>query len=95
MSVDLLIRGGTVYDGTGADPVQRDILVCDGRIDALTIGDAHIEAGRVVDADGLAVAPGFIDIHTHSDVSVLLDGRAQSKVHQGVTTEVVGNCGFS
>ncbi|NEE01894.1 N-acyl-D-amino-acid deacylase family protein [Phytoactinopolyspora halotolerans] len=95
MSVDLLIRGGMVYDGTGAGPVRRDVLVCDGRIDALTTGDADIEARRVIDATGLAVTPGFIDIHTHSDVSVLLDGRAQSKVHQGVTTEVVGNCGFS
>lgn len=95
MAVDLLIRGGLVYDGTRTAPARRDVLVCDGRIEALTTGDGEIEARRVIEAGGLAVAPGFIDIHTHSDISVLLDGRAQSKVHQGVTTEVVGNCGFS
>ena len=92
---DLLIRGGMVIDGTGAAPVRSDVLVRDGRIEALLNGAADVEAERVVDADGLVVAPGFIDIHTHSDISVLLDGRAQSKVFQGVTTEVVGNCGFS
>lgn len=95
VSVDLLIRGGMVYDGTGANPDRRDVLIRGGRIDALTTGDSDVEAARVVDARGLAVTPGFVDIHTHSDVSVLLDGRAQSKVHQGVTTEVAGNCGFS
>ncbi|WP_166355655.1 N-acyl-D-amino-acid deacylase family protein [Phytoactinopolyspora limicola] len=92
---DLLIRGGTVVDGTGAPPVEGDLLVVDGRIEAVLRPHEPAEASQVIDAAGLVVAPGFIDIHTHSDVSVLLDGRAQSKVHQGVTTEVVGNCGFS
>ncbi|WP_162606247.1 N-acyl-D-amino-acid deacylase family protein [Jiangella asiatica] len=91
----LVIRGAAVLDGTGTPAVRGDVLVDDGRIEALLPPGAPVAAARVVDAGGLVVAPGFIDIHTHSDVSVLLDGRAQSKVHQGVTTEVVGNCGFS
>lgn len=95
MAVDLLIRNGVVYDGTGASPVRCDVLVNGGLVEALTPPDVPAEAAQVIDADGLAVAPGFVDIHTHSDVSVLLDGRAQSKIHQGVTTEVTGNCGFS
>ncbi|NED94986.1 amidohydrolase family protein [Phytoactinopolyspora alkaliphila] len=96
MKVDLVIRGGTVVDGSGSSPVQADVLVGAGRVVAIEpAGGGPVPDARVLDATSLAVAPGFIDIHTHSDVSVLLDGRAQSKVAQGVTTEVVGNCGFS
>ncbi len=91
---DFLVRGGTVYDGSGAPPRRADVRVDAGRITA--IGDGLQAPGhRVVEAGGLVVAPGFIDIHTHSDVSLLQDGRGQSKVTQGVTTEVTGNCGFS
>ncbi|HLT60418.1 MAG TPA: amidohydrolase family protein, partial [Microlunatus sp.] len=90
-----LIAGGTVLDGTGGPAVAADLLITDGRIESLLPpGTAVADAART-DATGMVVAPGFIDVHTHSDVSVLLDGRAESKINQGVTTEVTGNCGFS
>ena len=91
---DLLIRGGEVIDGTGAAARRADLAVSDGRI--VTIGDcAGREALRVIDASGQVVAPGFIDIHTHSDFTLPLNPQAESKIRQGVTTEVVGNCGYS
>ncbi|MHB1533380.1 MAG: N-acyl-D-amino-acid deacylase family protein [Acidimicrobiales bacterium] len=94
MIADLVIRGGLVYDGLGSTPQQADVAVTHGTITAVA-NRIDMEALRIVDAEGSAVAPGFIDMHTHSDVSLLLDGRAESKVHQGVTTDVTGNCGFS
>ena len=94
MKLDLLIRGGTVFDGNGSAARQTDVGVLGDRI--AFIGDgAATQPERVLDASGQVVAPGFIDIHTHSDMSLLIDGRGQSKVSQGVTTEVTGNCGFS
>ena len=94
MKIDTLIRGGLVVDGTGAAPRRADIGLQGGTIHF--VGNAaQVDAARVIDATGLVVAPGFIDIHTHSDMALLQDGRGQSKVHQGVTTEVTGNCGFS
>jgi len=94
MQADLLIRGAHVFDGTGAPAREVDVATRQGVI--VLVGDGtDLQAARVVDAAGLVVAPGFIDIHTHSDMSLMLDGRGQSKVSQGVTTEVTGNCGFS
>jgi N-acyl-D-aspartate/D-glutamate deacylase len=87
----LLIRNGTVYDGTGAEGRIADVAVDEGRIAG--VGDIDMDATEI-DATGLAVAPGFIDIHSHSDYTLLMDPRAVSAIHQGVTTEVVGNCGF-
>ena len=87
----LLIRNGMVYDGTAADGRVADVAIDDGRIVGIGQFDGDAE---VIDADGLAVAPGFIDIHSHSDYTLLMDPRAVSAIHQGVTTEVVGNCGF-
>src|SRR5438874_866291 len=95
MDFDLLVRGATLVDGTGAEPRPGDLGVRDGRIAALGEIPASAEAARVVDASGLVLAPGFVDIHTHSDVTLLVDPAGESKVLQGVTTEVVGNCGFS
>jgi len=89
--VKLVIRNGTVYDGTGAAGRVTDVAIDDGRIAG--VGQLELEAEEI-DAAGLAVAPGFIDIHSHSDYTLLLDPRAVSAIHQGVTTEVVGNCGF-
>lgn len=90
----LLLRGGLVVDGSGSEPVLGDVLVRAGRI---AKAGGHIEASgaRVVDVDGLAVAPGFIDMHAHSDLAVLADGEHLAKVTQGVTTEVVGQDGLS
>jgi N-acyl-D-aspartate/D-glutamate deacylase len=91
VSVDLAIRNGVVIDGTGGEPVRADVGVKGDRI--VSVG--HVpEAAREIDADGKVVAPGFIDIHSHSDFTLLVDPRAASAVHQGVTLEVVGNCGF-
>jgi N-acyl-D-amino-acid deacylase len=91
---DLLIRGGQVIDGTGAPGLEADVSVGDGRIVAVERRSSR-PARRVIDARGQVVAPGLIDIHTHSDFTLPLNQRAESKIRQGVTLEVVGNCGFS
>ena len=91
---DLLIRGGHVIDGTGAPGVDADVSIVAGRIVAVERRSSR-EARRVIDARGQVVAPGLIDIHTHSDFTLPLNPRAESKIRQGVTLEVVGNCGFS
>lgn len=94
MSEDLLIRGGIVIDGTGAPERRADVAVSDGRIAA--IGTDIVPSGaRVVEASGRTVTPGFIDIKTHSDWTLPLMPRAESKIRQGVTTEVIGHCGYS
>ncbi len=92
---DLLIRGATLLDGTGAPPRPDDLGVVGERIAAIGAIPGDATAARLIDARGRALCPGFIDVHSHSDVSLLLDPRGESKVHQGVTTEVIGNCGFS
>ncbi len=91
---DLLIRGGLVVDGSGAPGREADVAVAGGRVAAVEPRSARL-AHRVIDARGQAVAPGLIDIHTHSDFTLPLNPRAESKIRQGVTLEVVGNCGFS
>ncbi|MQA83941.1 MAG: amidohydrolase family protein [Streptosporangiales bacterium] len=94
---DLLIRGGMVADGTGAPLVRGDVLCRGERVLAVEPPGA-IPAQydvRVLDADGLVVAPGFIDVHSHADNAPLLAEHDTTKILQGVTTEVVGNCGFS
>ena len=89
---DLLIRGGRLVDGTGAGARAADVGIMADRISA--VGDlSGAEARQSLDASGLVVAPGFIDIHSHSDFTLLIDPRAHSQVYQGVTTELVGNCG--
>ena len=90
---DLLIRGADVVDGTGTPARRVDVAVAGGKIVAL--GDDLGDARRVIDATGSVLAPGFIDIHTHSDYAFPVNPRAESKIRQGVTTEVVGNCGYS
>jgi N-acyl-D-amino-acid deacylase len=90
----LLLRGGTVIDGTGADRFVADVRIDGDRITAIGPGLAAPEA-EVVDVAGRVVAPGFIDVHTHDDQIVLADPRMLPKITQGVTTVVVGNCGIS
>ena len=91
---DSVFSNGMVVDGTGASAFRADIGIVGDRIGA--IGDlSHADAGDRIDVGGLCVAPGFIDIHTHSDAVLLADGRADSQVCQGVTSEVIGQCGFS
>lgn len=88
-SYDVLIKGGTVYDGTGGEPRQADVAIRGDRIAA--IGDLqNVRAGSVVDASGLAVAPGFINMLSHSEVSLIVDGRSMSELKQGVTTQIFG-----
>jgi N-acyl-D-aspartate/D-glutamate deacylase len=91
---DLLIRGGHVVDGSGGPGRDADVVVRTGRIAVVEPRSAR-PAHRVIDARGQVVAPGLIDIHTHSDFTLPLNPRAESKIRQGVTLEVVGNCGFS
>src|SRR5262249_42206594 len=87
---DLLIRGGRVVDGTGNPWFQGDVAVRGDRIVAVGRVPEGAAARRVIDAQGLVVAPGFIDMHSHSDMPLLEDGAALSKLYQGVTTEVLG-----
>ena len=91
---DILIRGGEVIDGTGAPGRVADVAIRGGRIAAIEANRTE-SAERVIDAHGCVVAPGFIDIHTHSDFTLPLNQKAECKIRQGVTTEVVGNCGIS
>jgi N-acyl-D-amino-acid deacylase len=91
---DILIRGGTLFDGSGSPGVSGDILIADGRIAAIGQNLAG-SVRKTIDAQGLAVAPGFIDIKTHSDFTLPINPKAESKVRQGVTTEIIGHCGFS
>jgi N-acyl-D-amino-acid deacylase len=91
---DLAIRGGTILDGTGAPAWKGDLGIAGDTIAA--VGDiAPAQARRVIDASGLHVCPGFVDIHSHSDFSIPAYPTADSRVRQGVTTEVTGNCGSS
>src|SRR5271166_4139800 len=91
---DILIRGGLVIDGSGRPGEIADLAVSDGRIAAV---GRSLSAGsaRTIDAEGLAVTPGFIDIKTHSDFTLPINPKAESKVRQGVTSEIIGHCGFS
>ena len=89
---DLLIRGGTLVDGTGAQAVRGDLGISNGRIAAL--GDVRGTAARTLDASGCIVAPGFVDIHTHYDAQIFWDRMVTISPWHGVTSVVMGNCGF-
>lgn len=91
---DFLIRNATVFDGTGAEGQMLDIAVRGGRISA--IGPSlTCRAGERIDAGGLALAPGFVDVHTHDDTNVIRTPEMLPKLSQGVTTVIIGNCGIS
>src|ERR1700722_7023808 len=99
----LLLVGGLVVDGTGHKPPERaDVLLSDGRGEAFlrpasypADGPVGLESARSLDCTGALVTPGFIDIHTHSDLTWLTTPDCSSRVTQAITTEVVGNCGMS
>ena len=91
---DTLIRNAQLVDGSGADAERADIAICGDCI--FVIGTAlAMQASAVVEAEGLCLAPGFIDVHTHDDISVIRDPRTLAKISQGVTTVITGNCGIS
>jgi N-acyl-D-amino-acid deacylase len=91
MSFDLVIRGGTVIDGTGAERFTADVAIKDGRI--AEVGKIEARGAREIDAAGALVTPGFIDIHTHYDGQVSWDPILKPSVNHGVTTAIMGNCG--
>jgi len=91
---DLVLRGGTVYDGSGRPPFAADVLVAGDRIARVGRVERNGDA-REIDADGRAIAPGFIDIHSHSDEAMFVNDAMESAVHMGVTLVVCGNCGGS
>jgi N-acyl-D-aspartate/D-glutamate deacylase len=94
MQWDIVIRGGLLIDGSGRPGELADLAIANGRIARIAPALAGA-AARTIDAEGLAVAPGFIDIKTHSDFTLPINPKAESKVRQGVTTEIIGHCGYS
>ena len=96
MAFDVVIRGGTMVDGTGAAPVKADIGITGNRI--TTVGDipqSANESAKNIDAVGLHISPGFIDVHSHADAALLKDGQHASGIRQGVTTEIISPDGLT
>ena len=88
---DLLIKGGTIIDGSGNAATMADIGIIGEQIAEIGLVEAN-PSKQTIDATGRYVCPGFIDIHTHSDLTLALDGRAFSSLSQGITTQIMGNC---
>ena len=92
---NILLKGGEVHDGAGRVLYGFDVAIKDGLIVEITKDIPDTAAEMKIDVTGLIVPPGFIDMHTHSDSTLIAYGRAESQVHQGVTTEVISQCGIS
>ncbi|HJP32006.1 MAG TPA: D-aminoacylase [Candidatus Latescibacteria bacterium] len=91
---DLVLCNGRVLDGTGAPALSADVGIQEGRV--VAVGDlSAVDARQTIDASERFVAPGFIDMHTHSDLTLVIEGRASSSLAQGITTQIAGNCGVS
>ena len=95
MIADLVVRGALVVDGTGTAPFRGDVAVADGRIVAVAPALGGVDAARTVDADGVALMPGIVDSHTHFDAQITWDPTLSPSPALGVTTAVIGNCGFT
>ncbi len=91
--LDVIIKNAYIIDGTGGPKFEADIGIKGEKI--VEIGKLEPQAAEIIDAKGLVVSPGFIDMHSHSDISLLINPKAESKIRQGITTEVIGNCGSS
>ncbi len=92
--IDCIFEKGLIYDGSGNKPYAGDVAILGDRIECIGQLD-DVECIQRINIEGLVVTPGFIDLHTHSDFTLVANGKAESQVHQGVTTEVVGQCGHS
>jgi N-acyl-D-amino-acid deacylase len=103
MKIDLLIKNGLIFDGNLSEPLEADVGISGDKIVFINRRSGvkskrsgfSQKAEKIIDAEGLSVAPGFIDTHAHSDFTVLADPRAEGKICQGITTEINGNCGLS
>ena len=95
-NIDIALTGGIIFDGTGSEPFKSNIEILGDRIVSINTGtNIARRAKKTIDASGMAVAPGFIDTHGHSEFTLLADPRAEGKIFQGITTEINGNCGLS
>src|SRR5690606_41197220 len=94
VTYDWIIRNAHILDGSGSSGYNADLAICAGKIAAL--GDLQqANAAQCFNAEGLVLAPGFIDVHTHDDLQVIRDPAMLAKISQGITTVIVGNCGIS
>lgn len=94
MKADLIIKNGWIIDGVTSKRFKGDIAIIGDKISEIGCLN-HIEADETIDATNKFICPGFIDVHSHSDISLLHNGKAKGKLAQGITTEVIGNCGYS
>ena len=94
-TLDILFQNGRVLDGTGNPCFYADVGIKGGKIVAVGRLQGKWAAEKVIDISGQIISPGFIDMHTHTDMELLINPNAESKIRQGITTEVGGNCGYA